>query len=241
MAIVDLGTQDLEIGNDWHQFASAVVQSGDIVPLRYVVSSPDPDELISRVVVRYSVEAPTPGGTLYQVRGGYDVWYSPRQQLYATEIPSFPEDIGALHLEARRFYRFRGINPGSQMLLQVEYETDHVKNVNEPEDKFEIFTHGAIAAGAIGVLDFSGVVGLWRIYAVWLDMTGVVASDGMQITINDAGNVVSYWNLPATEVPWTPPANVVGSGNTIFIRPTADVSNVLLYAKPAEISGVVAV
>lgn len=147
-----------------------------------------------------------------------------------------PRLVARLSIELDAAY-----NPGSPMSLGIEYETDEVRNVNEPEDKFQIFTHGAITANTVGVLDFAGVMGLWRIYAVWLDMTGVTASDAMEITINNGGNVTAYWNLPATEVPWQPPPNIIGAANTIFIRPTSDVSNVILYAKPAELDTVLAV
>lgn len=241
MAIVNLGQQDLEIGNDWHQFTSAVVAPGDLVPLRLLMISPSPDDLISRAIVRYSVEAPFPGGTIYQVNGGFDVHYSGSQQLFTIELPPFPDDIGRLHIEAKRFYRFRSYNPGSPMELSIEYESDHVRNMNTPEDKFRLFTHGAITGGTVGTLDFSGVTVLWRIYAVWLDMTGVGVDDSMEITINNGGNVTAYWDLPLEQVPWQPPPNIVGAANTIFIRPTADVANVVLYAKPAELDGVVAV
>lgn len=176
--------------------------------------------------------------------GGTDdsvFWYADDQQIIEVAISPYLQTVGVMVVEAWRFYRFRGVNSGSSMELQIEFDTDEVRNVNQPEDKFTIFTHGAITGGTMGTLDFSGVSGLWRIYAVWLDMTGAGTDDSMEITINNGGNVTAYWDLPLEQVPWTPPANIVGAANTIFIRPTADVANVVLYAKEAELDGVVAV
>ena len=241
MAIINLGQQDLEIGNDWHTFTPAVAAAGDVIPLRLSLISPAPSDLISKAIIRYKLDIDYPNGDYKYLLRQENCWYADDQQIIEVTIPPYLPTVGAMVVEARRFYRFRSFNPGSTMELQIEFDTDEVTNVNQPDDKFRIFTHGAIAANTVGVLDFSGVTGLWRIYSVWLDMTGVTASDAMEITINNGGNVTSYWNLPATDVPWSPPPNIVGAANTIFIRPTADVANVVLYAKEAELDGVVAV
>ena len=241
MAIVDLGTQYLELGNDWKQFVPTPVVAGDILPLRLSLISPSPEDLISRAIVRYSVEVNPPGGTVYGVGSGFDVYYSPNSQLFRIEMPSYMDGIGLCTVEARRFYRFRGVNPGSPMSLGIQYESDEVRNVNVVEDTFRVFTHGAIAAGTVGTLDFSGVTGFWRIYAVWVSTSAPAASDSIEITINLGASIVSYWNLGMDEVPWIVPPNLVSAANSIFLRPTSDLASVTLYAKRAELDGVVAV
>ena len=241
MAIVNLGQNDLELGNSWHGYTAAVVAAGDVIPLRLSLISPAPSDLISKAIIRYKLDIDYPNGDYKYLLRQENCWYADDQQIIEVTIPPYLQTVGAMVVEARRFYRFRSFNPGSTMELQIEFDTDEVRNVNQPEDKFTIFTHGAITGGTVGTLDFSGVSGLWRIYAVWLDMTGVGVDDSMEITINNGANVTAYWNLPLEQVPWQPPPNIVGAANTIFIRPTADVSNVVLYAKEAELDEVVVV
>ena len=241
MAIINLGQQDLEIGNDWHQFTSAVVAPGDIVPLRILMISSSPSDLISRAIVRYSVEAPFPGGTIYQVNGGFEVFYSGRQQLFTINLPPFPDDIGRLHVEAKRFYRFRSFNPGSDMELSIEFESDHVRNIDDPDMKFTTFTHGPISQNGTGTLDFSGLTAEYQILAVWLDMANPNQSDSMDVDIKAGGNVVSRFVLSGDEVPWIVPANVISSVNTIDISPSKAVDGVILYAREVENTATIAV
>ena len=238
MVLVNLGNNDLEIGNTWHAFTALSVTPGDVIPARISLISPDPDQLISKAILRYSLNTDGIGSDDFAIQKQFNIWYNPLPQIVELAVPLYFPDVTTLTIEARRFYRFRSINPGSTMNLQIEYETDDVYNLDTTFDKFDIFTHGAIAANTVGVLDFAGITEPYRIYSVWLDMTGALASDAMEITINTSGNVTSYWNLTLDEVPWQPPPNIVTSATDILLRPTADVSNVILYAKPAVLNSV---
>ena len=240
MAIVNLGQNDLEIGNSWHAYTPAVVAAGDIVPLRLSLISPAPSDLISKCVVRYKLDLDYPNGDYKYLLRQENCWYADDQQYVEVRVPPYLKTVGSLLVEARRFYRFRGVNPGSTMELAIEFDTDEVTNVLTLGNRYEVFTFGAIAANTIGTLDFAGVSGQWRIVGVWLDMTGALASDAMEITIRVGTNVVSYWNLTFDQVPWQPPTHVIDSNNNIQIRPTANVSSVILYAVEAEVTGVVA-